>query len=372
MRSVLRQKGCCCVAEKVVLGIETSCDDTSLAIVRGDHENLDQTPEVLAHHSFSQIDILKKWGGVVPEIAARNHLYKLVPLLQEVLKTSQLTMKDIDAIGVTTQPGLLGPLLTGLNTAKSLALNHQLPIIPVNHLYAHLEAIFLTKPVSYPYLGLLISGGHTMYLLVEGPQKFEVLGSTIDDAAGEAFDKGGKLLGLSYPAGREIDELAKKGDRKRFDFPVGLKSSGDCNFSFSGLKTSLRHFVEKAEAKGKTHELTDICASYQEAIANALKLKLKYALKKLEEKGIRSVPLVVGGGVACNSRIREVLKEVHHDVHIVEPKFCTDNGAMVANYALRILNTKIDFPECLYLDAKGRFVDKKTLMDKYKWKGAHG
>ncbi|MBT7609739.1 MAG: tRNA (adenosine(37)-N6)-threonylcarbamoyltransferase complex transferase subunit TsaD [Bacteriovoracaceae bacterium] len=360
------------MAAKIALGIETSCDDTSLAILQGDPDNLSQRPKVLAHHSFSQIEILKKWGGVVPEIAARNHLYKLVPLLKEVLRTAKLEIEEIDLIGVTTEPGLLGPLLTGLNTAKTIALRTETPIVPINHLYAHLEAIFISDEVSYPYLGLLISGGHTMYLYVESPKRLEVLGSTIDDAAGEAFDKGGKQLGLPYPAGRDIDKLAKKGNKDAYHFPIGLKSSADCNFSFSGLKTSLRTFIEKQESQNLKYDLNDVCASYQEAISNALKLKLNYALKMVKEKtGKNSLPLVVGGGVACNSRIREVLTEVHSEVYFVKPEYCTDNGAMIANYTLRTADSKIDFPDCLYIDARGKFVDKKKLMDLYKCKGEH-
>jgi N6-L-threonylcarbamoyladenine synthase len=360
------------VAAKIALGIETSCDDTSLAILEGDPDNLSKRPKVLAHHSFSQIEILKKWGGVVPEIAARNHLYKLVPLLEEVLSTAKLEMKDLDLIGVTTEPGLLGPLLTGLNTAKTIALRTETPIVAVNHLYAHLEAIFITEQVSYPYLGLLISGGHTMYLYVEAPTKFEILGSTIDDAAGEAFDKGGKQLGLPYPAGRDIDRLAKTGNKDAYSFPIGLKSSADCNFSYSGLKTSLRQFIEKHESQNLKFDLNDVCASYQEAIAGALKLKLKYALKLIKDKKApANIPLVVGGGVACNSRIREVLNKAHQNVFFVEPQYCTDNGAMIASYALRTADTQIAFPDCLYLDARGKFIDKKKLMDLYKWKGTN-
>ncbi len=357
------------MAAKVILGIETSCDDTSLAILQGDIDDLTKRPTILAHHSFSQIDILKKWGGVVPEIAARSHLYKLTPLLKEVLETSGCQLEDIDAIGVTTHPGLLGPLLTGLNTAKTLSLLYQTPLVAINHLYAHLEAIFITTQVSYPYLGLLISGGHTLYLYVEGPENFQVLGSTIDDAAGEAFDKGGKLLGLNYPAGREIDQLAKSGNPKAYSFPIGLKQTADCHFSFSGLKTSLKHFLENSRNENKPFDLNDLCASYQEAIAQALRLKLKYALKKVTEKsGLKNIPLVIGGGVACNSRIREVMKESHQHVYFVDSKYCIDNGAMIANYTLRTFSAKLNFPNSLYLDARGKFIDKKKIMDQYKWK----
>jgi N6-L-threonylcarbamoyladenine synthase len=357
---------------KTVLGIETSCDDTSIAILRGEAGDYQKSPELLAHLSFSQEAILKKWGGVVPELAARNHLYKLVPLLKDVLETASVKMEEVDLIGVTTHPGLLGPLLTGLNTAKTLALVNKLPLIPINHLYAHLEAIHLTAPHAYPYLGLLVSGGHTMFLLVSGPEEFEVLGSTIDDASGEAFDKGGKLMGLGYPAGRIIDDYAKQGDKTKYSFPVGLKSSGDANFSFSGLKTSLRTFLEARPGFMDESEQNkyDLCASYQEAIVEALKLKTKYAQKICHERFGKKLPIVMGGGVACNSRIRDMLKENYSEVSFVEPRFCTDNGAMIANYALRTFDKAIPFPDCLYLDAKGRFIDKKELMDKYKWKGA--
>lgn len=344
----------------IVLGIETSCDDTSIAILKKDS---DQT-EILSHFSFSQVQILERWGGVVPEIAARHHLAKLRPLLIEALEHAKLKLDDIDYIGVTTNPGLLGPLLTGLNTAKSIALICEKPIIAVNHLYAHLEAIHLTEEISYPYLGLLISGGHSLYLLVEDKETFKILGSTIDDAAGEAFDKGGKLLGLGYPAGQIIDDRAKKGDPQKYSFPIGLKASADARLSFSGLKTALRVFIENNPTLIEDeNELNNICASYQKAIVDALCLKLKYAFKKVKEQyNIHGLPLVVGGGVACNSAIREAIQKKYKNSHFVAPKFCTDNGAMVANYALRIHEKAVAFPDCLMTDARGRFIDKKDFQ----------
>jgi N6-L-threonylcarbamoyladenine synthase len=354
---------------KIVLGIETSCDDTSIAVLKGTPGSA-VPAEVLAFNLFSQEQILAKWGGVVPEIAARNHLQKLVPLLKYTIEEANISLDEIDVIGVTTNPGLLGPLLTGLNGAKTLAMYLEKPIIAVNHLYAHLEAIHLTQEHEYPYMGILTSGGHSLFLLVESPTSFEILGTTIDDAAGEAFDKGGKLLGLGYPAGRIIDDLAKKGDPLKFEFPIGLRSSGTADLSYSGLKTSLRTFIEKnpdMDFNGRSEseynqKLFDVCASYQHAIVAAIKLKLRYAMKAATEKTGKQLPIVLGGGVACNSYLREVLKKHYKKVSFVEPKYCTDNGAMVANYALRIFDQAIPFPECLTLDAKGRFIAKGEVL----------
>ena len=340
-----------------ILGIETSCDDTSIAIIKGQKGQYTTRPDILTHKRFSQDTMLEKWSGVVPEIASRNHLKKLVPLLEECFNEAKLSPKDINLAGVTTHPGLLGPLLTGINATKTLSLLYQTPLIPINHLFAHLEAIFLTRDVPYPYLGLLISGGHSMYLLVTSPTDFEILGTTIDDAAGEALDKAGKLLGLGYPAGKIIDDMAKEGDKNKYPFPIGLKSSANTSLSFSGTKTSLRLFLENT----KDYKLSDVCASYQEAVIGALCLKLKYAIKIAHEKTRKNIPIVVGGGVACNSTLRQTLHEKYKEnVHFVAPAFCTDNGAMIANYALRTYEDKIVFPECLKIDAKSRYISKKT------------
>lgn len=358
------------MSKKLVLGIETSCDDTSICILK----ETDGKPAILSHVSFTQEEILRKWGGIVPEIAARNHLQKITPLLSEAFEQSKLSPGDIDLIGVTTLPGLLGPLLTGLNAAKTLALIHEKPIASVNHLFAHMEAIHLTEDVSYPYLGLLISGGHSVFFWVTDKDQFEVLGSTIDDAAGEAFDKGGKLLGLGYPAGRIIDNLSKFGDPNKHEFPIGLKSSTDARMSFSGLKTALRLKLEKEnilikeippqyETKDdKYQNFYDLCASYQQAIVDALVLKCKYAKKIVQDKySVQNYPIVLGGGVACNSAIRSAFTEKYSNVKIVKPQFCTDNGAMIANYALRNADKAIKFPDCLKLDSRGRFIDKKDF-----------
>jgi N6-L-threonylcarbamoyladenine synthase len=343
--------------EKIILGIETSCDDTSFALIKGDPDDLTKLPTILSHQSFSQELLLRKWGGVVPEIAARNHLEKITPLLESCFKEAQITLKDIDLVAVTTHPGLLGPLLTGINCAKTISLLHNLPLASINHLYAHLEAIHITKPVAYPYLGLLVSGGHSIYLKVTSPVDFEILGNTIDDAAGEAFDKGGKLLGLGYPAGRIIDDLALKGDPKKYTFPISMLDSKDATLSFSGVKTSLRNFIEAHP--DKDFKIEDVCASYQHAIVEALSKKLKRA----QEIGdALDLPIVVGGGVACNSQLRRTLEKNYANVNFVQPKFCTDNGAMIANYALRTYYQAIPFPECLKLDARGQFVSKKEKL----------
>ncbi|MEE3079688.1 MAG: tRNA (adenosine(37)-N6)-threonylcarbamoyltransferase complex transferase subunit TsaD [Bdellovibrionota bacterium] len=348
--------------EKIVLGIETSCDDTSMAIIKGSKNS---RPEILAFESFSQETLLRVWGGVVPEIASRNHLEKIGPLLKSVLTKADIKLSELDLIGVTTFPGLLGPLLTGLNAAKTISLIHKKAIIPVNHLFAHLEAIHLSEDVTYPYLGLLVSGGHSLFCIVHSETEIDVIGSTIDDAAGEAFDKGGKLLGLGYPAGRIIDDISKEGNEKYHEFPIGLRGSKDASLSFSGLKTSLRHHIEKNkeymvhEPQNLTQKQKDLIASYQYAIVKALSLKLKYALQIAKEKTGKDLHIVVGGGVACNSRIRSELTEKYKKVSFVLPKFCTDNGAMIANYALRTHAEAISHPECLKLDARNRFINKK-------------
>jgi N6-L-threonylcarbamoyladenine synthase len=355
---------------KIILGIETSCDDTSICLLK----STSARPEILTHHTYSQDLLLKKWGGVVPELAARNHLDKITKLLAISFNEAGITLQDVDLIGVTTLPGLLGPLLTGLNAAKTCALIAKKPIFAVNHLYAHLEAIHLTEDVSYPYLGLLVSGGHSLYMLVNSSADFVILGSTIDDAAGEAFDKGGKLLGLGYPAGKIIDDLAKWGNSQKNLFAIGLQKSGDARLSFSGLKTSLRRLLEEnpkyhslvpsqfQSKEDDKQEFYDLCASYQQCIVDALNLKLSYAYQMaLSKTNLTSMPIVVGGGVACNSALRKTLTHNYPQTLFVEPKFCTDNGAMIANYALKNEKNRVNYPDCLSLDSRGRFIDKKEF-----------
>lgn len=343
-----------------VLGIETSCDDTSVALVAGEPgEAPARPPRVLACGSFDQGALLAPWGGVVPEVAARNHAAKLVPLMRDVFRRAGLGPPDADAVAVTTSPGLLGPLLTGLGAAKTLSLALRVPVVPVNHVHAHVEAVHLEPPpVPYPYVGMVASGGHGLYLLVRSPSDAEVLGGTLDDAPGEALDKGGKLLGLGYPAGPEIDRLAARapppGPAAR-PFPVALADSPGPDLSFSGLKTALRERVRR-EGVPSGPALAALCRDYQEAVVRALGLKLGRALEAAERiLGGARPPAVVGGGVARNSRLREVLARSFPGVRLVPARLCADNGAMVAGLGLRLLHRAAPFPDSLSLDARGRF-----------------
>lgn len=296
----------------------------------------------------------------MPELAARSHVKAIPPLLDVGFREAGISPETVTEIAVTTHPGLVGSLLTGINLAKTFALLQELPINPVNHLFAHLEAIHLTETVPYPYLGLLVSGGHTAFFWVKSPTEMEVLGSTLDDAAGEAFDKGGKLLGVGYPAGRIIDDLAKSGDRKRFDFPISYMRDRPGKMSYSGLKTALRVRLEKMSEEEKKAELNNLCASYQEAIVETLRIKAEEIITKILNLDLRKfeTPIVVGGGVACNSRLREIFQARFKNTHFVKPTYCTDNAGMIAHYAALVPENLVSFPECLALDARSRFVEK--------------
>jgi N6-L-threonylcarbamoyladenine synthase len=342
--------------KRIILGVETSCDDTSICILE-----VGDTPKILSLNSYNQDFLLSKWGGVVPELAARSHVKAIPPLLETSFQEANISPDDVTDVAVTTHPGLMGSLLTGINLAKTFAMIKELPIIPVNHLYAHLEAIHLTETVSYPYLGLLVSGGHTAFMWVKGPNEMDVLGTTLDDAAGEAFDKGGKLLGVGYPAGRIIDELAKTGDRKKFEFPISYLRDRPGKMSYSGLKTSLRVRLQKMTPEEIKEELPHLCASYQEAIVQTLRIKAEEIIEKILNQKVKTfeTPIVIGGGVACNSRLGEIMKERFKNVHIVKPLFSTDNAGMIANWASRVPEISVSFPECLSLDAQSRFVEKK-------------
>jgi N6-L-threonylcarbamoyladenine synthase len=343
--------------KRIILGVETSCDDTSICILETDG----LTSNILSLNSYNQDFLLSKWGGVVPELAARSHVKAIPPLLEVCFKEANVEPDDITEVAVTTHPGLVGSLLTGINLAKTFAMINELPIVPVNHLYAHLEAIHITEKVSYPYLGLLVSGGHTAFLWVKSPDEMDILGTTLDDAAGEAFDKGGKLLGVGYPAGKIIDDLAKTGDKKKFDFPISYLRDRPGKMSYSGLKTSLRVRLQKMTPEEIKEELPHLCASYQEAIVQTLRIKAEEIIEKIlnQKVGAFQTPIVIGGGVACNSRLKAIMQERFKNVHVVKPLYCTDNAAMVANWAARVPHLAMSFPECLSLDAKSRFVEKK-------------
>jgi N6-L-threonylcarbamoyladenine synthase len=321
--------------EPVVLGIETSCDETGVGIVRGN--------TLLANIISSSMDKHAIFGGVVPEIAARAHLEALTPVLDEALEKANLTLDDIDAIAVTNGPGLAGALMVGVGAAKALSVATGKPIYAVNHLVGHVGADILDRgELHTPTIALLVSGGHTSLLLVRDLlNDVELLGETIDDAAGEAFDKVARVLGLSYPGGPEIDRAAKEGNPQAIRFPRGLTLPKDLekhryDFSFSGLKTAVARHVELAESKGEEFSVADVAASFREAVVDVLIKKAVSACNDYE------VPrLLLGGGVVANARLREVAKEQceANGIELRIPPFslCTDNGAMIAAIGAQLI-----------------------------------
>jgi N6-L-threonylcarbamoyladenine synthase len=305
-----------------LLAIESSCDETSAAVVRDG--------DVLSLLITSQPDH-NAWGGVVPELASRAHLTSVAPVIGGAMEKAGVSYSELAAIAVTTEPGLVGSLLVGVNTAKGLAVGLGIPLIAVNHIEAHLLSVLIeNKDLQFPYLGLVVSGGHTLLYRVEGVGSYKLLGATRDDAAGEAFDKGAKLLGLGYPGGPAIDRLAAGGNREFHQFPRGLIRNSESDFSFSGLKTSLRYFLRDHYAGGLPvgTELADICASYQEAIVDTLVTK---ATRMAAAQGLERIAVV--GGVAANSRLRDRMKEecgkMGYEYSSVSPIYSTDNAAMI-------------------------------------------
>ena len=305
---------------KTILAIESSCDDSSAAIF------IDGELVILG---VSSQKIHKKYGGVIPELASRAHQQEIVPVVDYVIKESGLTPKDVDAVAFTRGPGLLGSLLVGTNFAKSFALAGDLPLIAVNHMEAHILAHMIEKPKpEFPFICLTVSGGHTQIVLVKSPFDFEIIGETLDDAAGEAFDKTGKLIGLEYPAGPLIDKLAQKGQAI---YPFPIPKVDGYNFSFSGLKTAIRNFIIREKKKSENfieNHLNDICASVQKSIVEILILKIEAAAK---EYGVERI--AIAGGVSANSGLREELKALcnRNTWKYFIPKFayCTDNAAMI-------------------------------------------
>lgn len=318
----------------VVLGIETSCDETAVAVLEG-------VGGILANVLDSQIDVHLPYGGIVPELASRRHMERLENLTQEALTQAQIPLSQLHGIAVTNGPGLVGALIVGVNFAKALAYASRIPLVTVNHLEGHLASAWLTDPgFAYPALVLIASGGHTHLALVAEPGTYQFVGWTIDDAAGEAFDKGAKMLGLPYPGGPAIDRLAQKGDARAVSFPRPNLHKQDLQFSFSGLKTSLLYYLRDVKNNRKTKvEVEDIAASYQEAIVDVLCEKL---LQGARQFFVRSVAVV--GGVAANSRLREKLCERARTqgISVVLPprSLCTDNAAMIAAAGLEKLRRK--------------------------------
>lgn len=325
-----------------ILGIESSCDETGVAIVRSVGS---ETPRLLAHALHSQIDMHQAYGGVVPELASRDHIRRVLPLARQVLAEAELSLADVDCVAYTRGPGLAGALLVGAGVACSLAAALQRPIVGVHHLEGHLLSPFLSADApAFPFVALLVSGGHTQLMRVTDVGRYELLGETIDDAAGEAFDKSAKLLGLGYPGGPALARLAEFGDPAAFELPRPLMHSGDLDFSFAGLKTAVRTQVLKLGSNVCEQERADLAASTQQAIVDVLAAK---TLKALRQAGLRR--LVVAGGVGANALLRSRLdaecakRQIR--VHYPELALCTDNGAMIALAAAMRLQRGIASPQ---------------------------
>ncbi len=315
----------------LILGIETSCDETAAAVVR---RHGDGSGELLSNIVYSQLQDHAPYGGVVPEIAARAHVAHLDDLISKAIKEANMGFANLNGVAATAGPGLLGGLIVGLVAAKAIALAQNLPLIAVNHLEGHALTPRLLGACAFPYLLLLISGGHTQFQMVEGVGKYTRLGTTIDDALGEAFDKVAKLLDLGYPGGPRVEAAAKTGNPKRFDFPRPLKGRDDCNFSFSGLKTAVRETVHKLATLSQ-QDVADVCASFELAVAETLSDRLRHAFEKFRERARSENPmLVVAGGVAANAKLRGVFESqcTRDGFSLNIPPFhlCTDNAAMIA------------------------------------------
>ena len=312
-----------------VLGIETSCDETGIAIY-------DDEKGLLANQLYSQVKLHADYGGVVPELASRDHVRKTVPLIQAALKESGLTAKDIDAVAYTAGPGLVGALLVGATVGRSLAFAWDVPAIPVHHMEGHLLAPMLEdNPPAFPFVALLVSGGHTQLISVTGIGKYELLGESIDDAAGEAFDKTAKLLGLDYPGGPMLSKMASQGTEGRFVFPRPMTDRPGLDFSFSGLKTFAANTIRNNDDSEQTR--ADIARAFEDAVVDTLMIKCKRALEKTGFKR-----LVMAGGVSANRTLRAKLAQMMQkrggEVFYARPEFCTDNGAMIAYAGMVRLN----------------------------------
>lgn len=315
----------------LVLGIETSCDETSAAVVRDGRE-------ILSNVVASQIELHRPFGGVVPEIASRQHLRYIDRVIGQALTEAKISIDQVDAVAATRGPGLATSLLIGVSTGKAIAAARQVPFLGINHLEAHLHSPFLTQSGTQAsrhsaFVSLIVSGGHTLLVHVRDGGDYEVLGQTMDDAAGEAFDKVSKLLGLGYPGGPQIDKLAREGNRAAVDFPRGMQHSGDFHFSFSGLKTAvLYHLRKNPSLLADRASLADVCASFQEAVVDVL-VEKTIAAAKAKRAGL----VTASGGVTCNTRLREHLSSACERARltllVAAPHLCTDNAAMIAAVA---------------------------------------
>ncbi len=325
----------------LILAIETSCDDTCAAVLDG--------PRILANVISSQADAHARFGGVVPEVAARHHLELTVPVVESALRDADASLEDIEAIAVTAGPGLIGALLVGVSTAKALAAPRRLPLIPVDHLQGHVAANFLEpEPLEPPFLCLVASGGHTLLAAVRDHAGHEVIGQTLDDAAGEAFDKVARMLGLGYPGGPALQRLAEDGDPAAFDLPVAMSRDPGLDFSFSGLKTALVYLCRDLGPDGVAERRADQAASFQAAAVGQLTAKLSRALKKGTWRAV-----ALGGGVAANGPLREAVADLCErrgvELKLVPIELCTDNAAMIGSAAR--FAPRIEYPDYLSYDA---------------------
>ena len=323
----------------IILGIESSCDETAASIIT---ENEQGTPTILSNIISSQVDVHKEFGGVVPELAARSHIEKIDLITKKAIEESGVTLKDIDAIASTAGPGLIVCLSVGLSFGKAMASSLGKPFIAVNHLEGHALSPKLKSKLNYSYLLLLISGGHTQFLSVQGLGKYKRLGTTIDDAVGEAFDKTAKLLGIEFPGGPQIEEYAKKGDPKKYELPKPILHRGGCNLSFAGLKTAVLKITKQIKTD---QEKFDLAASFQKTIEEILYKKSKVAFKEFKNiNNNKKNVFVVAGGVAANKKIREVLttlcNEENFEAVFPPINLCGDNAAMIAMVGLEKFKLK--------------------------------
>ena len=307
------------MADRYILAVESSCDETSVAVLKNEKE-------LLSNIIASQVESHKRFGGVVPEVASRHHVEVVTLCIKDALSEAGIVAEQLDAVAVTYGPGLVGALLVGMAAAKAFAWAHGLPLIPVNHMAGHLMAAREVQELEYPLLALLVSGGHTELVYVSEPGNYKIVGETRDDAVGEAYDKVGRVMGLTYPAGREIDELAHKG-KDVYDFPRAMIKEDHLEFSFSGLKSAFINLHHNAEQKGEVLVTEDLCASFQAAVLDILLAKTKKALERYPVK-----TLVAAGGVAANQGLRERLAEEITAVDVVIPplRLCGDNAGMIA------------------------------------------
>lgn len=331
----------------LVLGIETSCDETAAAVLRNGSG-------LLSNIIASQDDIHSKYGGIVPELAGRSHIERIDGIIKQAIKKAGVSFQDLDLIAATQGPGLAASLLVGFNTAKALAYGLQKPFLGINHLEGHLLAIFLEKTIPFPYIALTVSGGHTDLCLVKNFCDYQMLGRTRDDAAGESFDKVAKMMGLGYPGGPLIEKLSKTGNPDAHRFPRAYLDKDSLDFSFSGLKTSVRNLLlKRRDGNGQLSD-EDIAASFQEAVAEVLVNKTVSACKREKIQNV-----VVTGGVAANGYLRERMKDVGgkegYSVHFPKPVFCTDNAAMIACAAYYRYKSKPPPKDYMSLDAHANF-----------------